>query len=276
MGEIPLDLDACEELATELANLAIEQMREAKLGASDVSTKADASDLVTTYDLAIETEVRRRIQERFPGHVVCGEEFGSSGVLGEAEYVWYVDPIDGTTNFASSLPWSSFSLCLADRGGLVLGVVADPYRSEIFSARRGSGAQLGNRAVSCREIENLAGRVVLSELAGSICWPGLLELIQRLAERGCVTRIMGSSALSLASLGAGRAAGVVLGGANPIDVGAGVLVAKEAGALVFGGPGTDPVLGVSPIDQELLLAAAPGATGELLEVIRTIGTQQAQ
>ncbi len=113
---------------------------------------------------------------------------------------------------------------------------------------------------------------MLSELAGTACWPGFTEMVCELSGRGCVTRVMGSSALSLASLGAGRAAGVVLGGFDPIDVGAGVLIAREGGAVVRAGRAASPVLRAAGDPGELLghhvlLAAAPGLVGELVDIV---------
>src|SRR5439155_17885404 len=111
------------------------------------STKAHA-------DLDVEKEVRERISARFPGHRIVGAE---SGVGGSGELAWYLDPVDGTTNFAHGLPWSSFSLALADASGALAGVVADPWRGELFSASRGAGARLGGVPIRCAETDSLAG-----------------------------------------------------------------------------------------------------------------------
>lgn len=260
-------LDAYEEAALELAATAMERIGERRVGAQERSTKKDASDWVTVVDVEVERIVREELAARFGDHVVIGEELGASGEVAADSLVWYVDPIDGTTNFVHGLPWSSFSLCLADDEGLVLGVVADPHRREVFSARRGAGARCNGEPVRCRDDATLVGAAVLAELAGVQCWPGMLEMLVSLSEHQCVSRIMGSSALSLASVGAGRAAAVVLAGSNPIDVGAGVLVAREAGAVVIAGAGAPRVLGAEALSKELLVAVAPGVAAELTDLL---------
>ena len=211
--------------------------------AEERSTKSGPSDWVTVVDIGIERHVRQAVLTAFPGHSIAGEEFGRSGDFAVGTPVWYVDPVDGTTNFVHGLPWSSFSLALADDEGLALGVVADPHRGEVFGAVRGGGARVNQEPVSCATAAEVVGGLVLSELAGTACLPGFTEMVFELSSRKCVTRVMGSSALSLASVGAGRATGVVLGGFDPIDVAAGVLVAREGGAVVRAGRAASPCFG---------------------------------
>src|SRR5450631_4936184 len=98
--------------------------------------KANPADLVTGTDEAIEQHVRATLAEQFPRHGVLGEEFGARDAE-PGQPVWVVDPVDGTTNFAHGLGWSSFSLGLVDDRGPVLGVVVDPWRREVFTALRG-------------------------------------------------------------------------------------------------------------------------------------------
>lgn len=273
---MPLDaaeLRDCEELAMALADYAVTEMRGRRVLPEERSTKAGPSDWVTVVDIGIEHHVRRELLAAFPGHLVVGEELGGSADPAAGAPLWYVDPVDGTTNFVHGLPWSSFSLALADDEGLVLGVVADPHRGEVFSALRGSGARVNHEVVSCAPGANFVGGLVLSELAGTACWPGFTEMVSELSRRECVTRVLGSSALSLASLGAGRATGVVLGGFDPIDVGAGVLIARESGAVIRAGSAASLVLRApgepshDSLGQDLLLAAAPCLVDELVEII---------
>jgi myo-inositol-1(or 4)-monophosphatase len=195
------------------------------------SVKSGPADLLTDTDLAVEEHVREQIRTRFPDHRIIGEELGDSGPQGGP--VWYVDPIDGTTNYAHGLPWASFSLAVADSQGPVAGVVADPFRREMFSACRGQGARCNGVPVRCADTQSLAGSVLLTEWAGHLPWEGMAEMLATLSEQNCTTRIMGSSALALASVAAGRATAVVLGGYNTVDILAGVLIAREAGARVL-------------------------------------------
>ena len=267
------ELRDCEGLAMALADYAVTEMRGRRILAEERSTKAGPSDWVTVVDIGIEQHVRNELLAAFPRHSIVGEEFGASADFAAGTPVWYVDPVDGTTNFVHGLPWSSFSLALADDEGLVLGVVADPHRGEVFSAVRGRGAQVNHELASCAPGADLVGGLLLSELAGTACWPGFTEMVRELSRRQCVTRVMGSSALSLASLGAGRATGVVLGGYDPIDVGAGVLIAREGGAVVRAGSAASRVLRApggrshDSLGHDLLLAAAPSLVGELVDVI---------
>ncbi len=216
------------------------------------STKAGPADLLTETDLAVEEYVRGQIRDRFPDHRIIGEELGASGP--ESGPVWYVDPIDGTTNYAHGLPWASFSLAVADAHGPVAGVVGGPYRRELFSACRGQGARCNGVPIRCADTRSLAGGVLLTEWAGHLPWEGMTEMLAVLSEQNCTTRIMGSSALSLGSVAAGRAAAVVLGGYATVDVLAGVLIAREAGARVLGRDGNTAPAMPGALDKGLLAA----------------------
>lgn len=203
---------------------------------AETSTKSGPADFLTETDLAVEKYVSERIRQTFPDHRVVGEEFGASGPEGGP--VWYIDPVDGTTNYAHGVPWASFSLALADDQGPVAGVVADPFRRELFSAGRGRGARCDGVPIRCVQTDSLTGGVLLTELAGHRLWTGMTEMFAALSDQHCTARVMGSSALSLATMAAGRATAVVLGGYNTVDVLAGVLIAREAGAAVLSGDGT--------------------------------------
>jgi myo-inositol-1(or 4)-monophosphatase len=253
------ELDACAALAGELAAFAAERIVAERPRPDQIATKTSAADWVTETDLAVERHVRAAVLERFPGHRVVGEEYGES----EAERPpasWYVDPVDGTTNFVHGLPWSSFSLAVVDDAGPALGVVVDPYRREVLSAVRGRGAQLDGEPVRCAQAETLTGGIVLTEMLAQSLWDGLPELLPALAAQDCVLRIMGSNALSLASVGAGRVLATVLGSFGPVDCIAGMLIAKEAGARVV----PDTAL---PAAGDRLVCVAPGVADALLGLL---------
>lgn len=160
---------------------------------------------------------------------------------GDGGLTWYIDPIDGTTNFVHGLPGVSVSIAAVDTRGVAVGVVHDVYRDEAFTAIRGRGARVGGVAVAAgdeAERVGLRGGLLLTEWSGLLPWPGMYGLITDLQERFTATRVLGSCALSLASVGAGRATGAVLGGHyNPWDVLAGALIAAEAGCVVFDADG---------------------------------------
>jgi len=196
------------------------------------------------------------VQARFPDDRIVGEEFGATDADG-ARATWYVDPVDGTTNYVHGLPWSSFSCAVLDDEGAVVGAVADPYRREVLSAVRGRGARRNGEPTTCASTDTLVGGIFLTELTMTWVWNGLPQLMGRLSEAGCVTRIMGSNALSLASVGAGRAVATLIGEFGPVDCHAGTLIAQESGAAVrFEGPS--------------VICAAPGVVDELLDLVRGV------
>lgn len=265
-------VDEQTALALELACDAAGQI--ATHRAQTITTKAHAADLVTEFDTSIEQAVRAAISTRFPEHRFVGEEFGVTGD-DDAAVSWYCDPVDGTTNFAHDLGWSSFSLCAKDSRGPALGVVAHPTRREVLVGQRGSGAwrivldeqfRLSGdwEPLRTSSTTSLAGTVFTTELLSHRPWPGTSALIALLADRSCTARIMGSSALTLAQVGAGRAAGAVIGRFSPIDNQAAILIGLEAGARCLDESGQDTTW---PAEGGVLLAA-PGVADELDDLWR--------
>lgn len=254
-------------VALEAADLAIEIMHSTPRGV--VRTKAHAADPVTDIDLDTERAVRDHISGAFPDHVVVGEELGGTSRGGPT---WYCDPVDGTTNLAAGLPWTSFSLSLASAGMSQVGVVADPWRREIFHAIRGGGAfRRGpdgiDEPVRVAAVEQLAGAVVLTEWAAHTPWAGMLTMLDGLAREMCTTRIMGSGTLTVTSVGAGRAAGAVIGEFHPEDHLAALLICREAGATILDARGREtgwPQVGP-------FVVAAPGVAGDLLALATCAG-----
>ena len=235
-----------------LASWAMTQIRQSVPGPQQMSTKDNPADWVTSVDRDVERHVRAELLRLFPTHQIQGEEHGASPVS-ERGAVWFCDPIDGTTNYVHRLPWSSFSLGLMDSAGTAVGVVADPWRREVFSAVRGRGAWLEGEATRVVDARSLMGRIALTEMRGVEPWLGMNEMIASLSRAGCVTRIMGSSALSLASIAAGRCVATVLEGYNAWDAIAGALIARESGAVVLSRAGERV-----DFPAGALLAACPG------------------
>lgn len=244
------------DVALELAEWASARIAGAR--PVEVSTKAHDADHVTETDREVERYVREVLNERFPDQAVVGEEFGGRAAPSGGA-TWYLDPVDGTTNYASGVPWSSFSLALVDASGPALGVVADPYRREILHARRGDRALRNGVPIRCRRTETLRGEIVTTEWAGYRPWPGMPTFLERLSESLCSTRIMGSTALSLASVAAGRAAGCVIGTYQPIDGLAAAFIAERAGAVALDESGARTVFPA----KGGILVAAPGVADVL-------------
>lgn len=217
-------------------------------GAESARHKSDAADWVTDADVRVEAHVRAAIAARFPDHRIRGEEHGEGGAA-DSPLTWYVDPIDGTCNFANGVPWSAFSIALLDGDTPLAGAVGDPYRRELVSAARGRGVWVNGRrhpgaaagapalGAAATVDERVAGRIVTMELANAGHWPGMDPCMRWCEQRLVTVRVMGASALSVTQAALGRAVGCVLGGSNPIDVGAAVLFAREAGLTVLGADG---------------------------------------
>ncbi|MBF4562661.1 inositol monophosphatase [Microbacterium sp. VKM Ac-2870] len=249
------ELAAAHAIALDLGAWASAETRAYRV--SDVDTKAHPADLVTELDRAIERRVRAVIAERFAEHAFVGEEYGGSPVAGKP--TWYLDPVDGTTNLANGVPWTSFSLALAIDDRPLLGVVADPWRDIVFDARAGEGARQNGEPLHVGDTATLRGGVVSTELAGHEAWPGMLEFSRALTERFCTLRVMGSGTLTLLGPAAGRGSAAVVHRFSPIDHLAAVLIAHEAGAEVWdeaGRPSLFPAYGG-------VMVAAPGVADEL-------------
>ncbi|WP_405671283.1 inositol monophosphatase family protein [Streptomyces sp. NBC_01530] len=260
-GDLDLDLDRALEVATGLAAWASEVIRRPRTPdtATDVREKDSPADIVTDTDEAVEAHVRATLGRAFPGHGIVGEEYGRTEGTPGAPH-WLIDPVDGTTNYAHGLGWCSFSLGLAAPDGTpLLGLVADPWRGETFTAVRGRGAHLNGTPVRAAGHTTLTGHVFMTEWAAHAHWPGMDTLLATLADRHCTVRVMGSTALSLVQVAAGRATAAAIGEFHHVDGLPALLIATEAGAVAV------PEL---PAYDEPLLLAAPGVAREATELLR--------
>ena len=264
--------DSAEQLAIDLACDAARSI--ATIRATTVTTKAHPADLLTELDTGIESDVRSRLLGAYPDHRLIGEEFGAGGNE-QAAFTWFCDPVDGTTNYANDLGWSAFSLCCTDPAGPLLGVVAHPVRKELVVSRRGGGAWRWRLGVDFRPTgeperlaasttATLAGTIFATELRAHLPWPGMFPMFDALAARSCTARILGSSALTLLQVAAGRAAGAVISTFSPIDNLGSILAGLEAGAVCLDSDGnatTGPATGG-------VLLAAPNVADELSAIWR--------
>jgi len=227
------ELERALDVALRAARIAMRLAHETPLG--PVETKKNVADVVTEVDKATERAVRDLLGQELPEHTVVGEEYGGTAGTGPT---WYCDPVDGTTNLAAGLPWTSFSLSLAVGRQPLVGVVADPWRDEILHAVAGRGCFRNGEPVARRDSRSLAGGVVLTDWAGHEPWPGMLAFLAGLSERMCTSRVMGSSTLTLAHIAAGRCEGAVVGEFHPEDHLAATLLGAEAGLAVWDESGT--------------------------------------
>jgi myo-inositol-1(or 4)-monophosphatase len=202
-----------------------------------IEYKGDA-DLVTAADRASEVLIRERIAQQFPSHDVLGEEQGLNDRGGE--YRWYVDPLDGTTNFAHGYPVFCVSMALehrspgsADSGKRVAAVVYDPTRDELFSAEPGGGAHLNGTPIHVSKIAQLKECLLATGFPSHKRHKNPnIHFYHEITLRTHGVRRAGSAALDLCNVASGRFDGFWEFNLNPWDTAAGVLIVEEAGGTV--------------------------------------------
>lgn len=209
------------------------------------------SDLVTEADVAAQEEVRQILLSAFPKHGLLGEE-NASIPSRDNGYRWIVDPLDGTTNYVHGIPFYCVSIALEQHGELAVGVVYDPVSGECFTARRCEGAYLNGRKLNVSQVQQLCQAVVASSFPPQVL-PDAVELRQfvDLTQRTQSMRRMGSSALNLCYVAAGRYDAYWSQSTKLWDIAAGVLLVQEAGGMV-----TDPSGEVFRIEPPHFIAAA--------------------
>jgi myo-inositol-1(or 4)-monophosphatase len=188
-------------------------------------------DLVTVADRESEALITGRIRARWPRHDILAEE-GTRTASG-SEYLWYIDPLDGTTNFAHSFPVFCVSLALEHQGERIAGVLYDPTRDELFAAEKGGGGWLNQRRIRVSKVANLAECLVGTGFPSHKRHqnPNVYFYHQITLKTHGVRRA-GSAALDLASVACGRLDAFWEFNLNPWDTAAGVLLVEEAGGRV--------------------------------------------
>jgi myo-inositol-1(or 4)-monophosphatase len=189
------------------------------------------ADLVTAADRASEVLIRDRIRKQWPAHDVLGEEQGLSDQ--GSEYRWYVDPLDGTTNFAHGFPVFCVSMGLEHMGRRIAAVVYDPTRDELFSAEQGKGAQLNGETIHVSKTATLKESLLATGFPSQKRHknPNIYFYHQITLHTHGVRRA-GSAALDLCNVASGRFDGFWEFNLNPWDTAAGVLIVEEAGGKV--------------------------------------------
>jgi myo-inositol-1(or 4)-monophosphatase len=203
-----------------------------KLGTSiEVNLKGD-NNLVTEVDLASERLIREAIATHYPRHQVLGEEGGL--VETSSDYRWVVDPLDGTTNYAHGYPVFAVSVALEHQGEIVLGVVYDPMRDELFAAERGTGASLNNRAIRVSSTCELMRSLVSTGFPYDIKTSKLTNLDhwENFAMNAQALRRDGAASLDLCYVACGRYDGFWELNLGAWDTAAGALIVEEAGGRV--------------------------------------------
>jgi myo-inositol-1(or 4)-monophosphatase len=247
-------------VASEAAVRAGEIQRE-RYGQDVKVEKKGEIDLVTEVDHACEAAILEVIRARFPDHDIMTEEADLART--GSRYVWIVDPLDGTTNFAHSYPMFSASIALTVDGESVAGAVFDPLRDELFTAEKGAGAHLNGRRLSVTPEDRLIQSLIITGFPYDL-HERLVERLTpfiRVMARARAVRRAGSAAIDLSYVAAGRADGFWEAVLQPWDMAAGRLLVEEAGGTVtrFDGTtvsvGPDQIVATNgPIHDELLAA----------------------
>jgi len=204
--------------------------------------KKGAIDLVTQIDRDVERMFRALVAERFPDHAVLAEEFEARGDRqNEAEFCWVFDPVDGTTNYAHGLPIFCCACSLERRGQPIVAAIYDPSRRELFSAERGVGAWLNGTPLRVSTADTLIDSLLCTGFPYTVHTEGdyLLGLFADFIRRARAVRRLGSAAIDLAYVAAGRFDGFWEVRLSPWDISAGALIIEEAGGRVSnlaGGP----------------------------------------
>ncbi|MER5772086.1 inositol monophosphatase family protein [Streptomyces sp. NPDC001985] len=260
-----------DSLLSELLDLALEAAGRAgallRDGRPDdlgvAATKSSPIDVVTEMDIAAEKLITGFLGEHRPDDGFLGEEGAS--VEGRSGVRWVVDPLDGTVNYLYGLPTWSVSIAAEYRGETVVGVVGIPMRGETVRAVRGGGAYAGDRRLRCRAAAPLEQALVSTGFNYvRDVRAHQADIAQRLIPRLRDIRRGGSAAIDLCDVAAGRLDGYYERGLHPWDLAAGDLIAREAGALTGGRPGSGP-------SYDLTVAASPGVFEPLQELLEEFG-----
>lgn len=222
-------MDAFITVAVDAARQAGALLRDNWLETKTIEIKTDIVDLVTNVDKASDALITGILRSRFPNHQIIAEESSVSGK--PSPYRWYIDPIDGTTNFAHSFPHFAVSIGLQHQGQMIVGVVYDPVKEEMFCATRGNGATLNDRPIHVSAAPTLEQSMVLTGFPYDRRKRSAyyLRFYQAFMMRTQGVRRVGSASLDLCYVACGRADAFWEWRLHPWDTAAGSLIVEEAG-----------------------------------------------
>ncbi len=231
-------------------------------GAFTITNKAGINNPVTEADHASERAIIAVIKNDFPGHFILSEEAGA--IIMDSEYKWIIDPIDGTVNFANGIPFCCVSVGLEHNGKLLMGAVYNPLMNEFFFAEKGWGASLNDKKIHVGNKSSVIDSCLVTGFPYTyIDEPnGPLEVFERLIRKGVAVRRLGSAALDLCWVAAGRFDGFYEHLLNAWDSAAGTIIVEEAGGKV-----TDFEGNPYSVYQPYILATNGKIHDEMLSVI---------
>jgi len=235
-----------------------------RVSKKDIGLK-QASDFVTRVDTESEEIIVGTIKEEFPNHAFLAEE--SVKEAGTGGYRWIIDPLDGTTNYIHAYPVFSVSIALEYAEEIVIGVILDPLRDELFTAEKGNGAFLNKDRIKVSETRTLKESLITTgfPFRNKDIIDEYLKLFRRLFLRASDLRRTGSAAIDLAYLACGRCDAFFEFGLSPWDTAAGSLIIQEAGGIVTGFSGGPDYRSTGNI-----VAGNDFLHGEILKEVRSV------
>lgn len=229
-------------------------------------SRKQQNDFVTEVDKAAEKIIIETLLKAYPDHAILAEESGHiPSQKGHSDYIWIIDPLDGTSNFIHGFPQYAVSIGLQHKGILTQGVVYDPSRDELFTATKGTGAYLNNRRI------RVSKRIRLADALLGTGFPfknldildDYLTLFRKLTATSAGIRRPGAAALDLAYVACGRFDGFFEIGLSPWDIAAGRLLITEAGGLVGGFDGE-----TAPLESKDIVAANPKIFAQMIALFK--------
>ncbi len=229
-------------------------------------TKKSHADYVSEVDRAAERIIIEALLQAYPSHAILAEE---SGAQGESEYLWIIDPLDGTTNFLHGFPQYAVSIALQHNGILTQAVIYDPTKNDLFTATRGRGAYLNDKRLRVSKRKDMIDSLIGTGFPYTRFehMDAYIAILQELMQKSSGLRRPGSAALDLAWTAAGRYDGFFETALKPWDIAAGCLLITEAGGMVSDLQGSDTFLksghicaGNPEIHAQLLQIIAPHLT----------------
>jgi myo-inositol-1(or 4)-monophosphatase len=220
------------------------------------------NDLVSEVDRAAEEAIIDTLHASFPDHAILAEESGASG---ESDFVWIIDPLDGTTNFLHGFEQYAVSIALAHKGVLSHAVIYDPCRNDLYTASRGRGAYLNDRRLRVAKRDKLIDALIGTGFPFRMFkhLDAYTAMMKDLMGKTAGIRRPGAAALDLANVAAGRMDGFFEIGLSPWDMAAGALLITEAGGLVADLEGNDGYL-----QSGQIVAGSPKIFAQLVAALR--------
>lgn len=256
----------CQMLKTTLLNAVEAGAKELKRYFNDpdlkISNKEGVNNWVTEADHAAEEAIINVIKKDHPWHFILSEEVGE--IITDSDVKWIIDPIDGTINFASGIPLCCVSIGVEKEGEMILGAVYNPFIGELFFAQKGYGASLNDKKIQVSEKKEVLNSCLVTGFPYTyLDQPnGPLQVFERFIRKGVPVRRLGSAAIDLCWVAAGRFDGFYEHKLSPWDTAAGFLIVEEAGGKVTDMQGAK----YTPYNHQLV-ASNGHIHDELIEVI---------